>query len=97
MSSMNKYGALVGLLGVLLCGAGCTHSRLSQSQLAVSFAFCGYTNDGHSATLELVEDSASIQQYDGPYVEFLSGGEWKVYQSDPGEAAVCAASKHMKG
>jgi hypothetical protein len=100
---MSAYQVLIPLISVLVWGAGCAHQQsppperaVSFPQLTLSLVFRGYTNGGHSATLQLFDGTSCVQQYDGPYVEYWNETDWKEYAVGPDDAAIRGASKHPR-
>jgi len=95
---MNIYRVIVGMICALLIGVGCAYYLPSEPQLAVSYTFCGYTNDGHSAIFQLTNRNGSIAEYSGPYVECWDGKDWQDYPERPAAAAPCVVdNKPMNG
>jgi hypothetical protein len=97
MMFMRACKVLLGLIGTLVCLTGCVNQHSAQHQLAVSFVFCGYTNGGHSANLELIDYGRNLVEYRGPGVEVWNGTAWKDYSIDDADLAVRLASKNGVG
>jgi hypothetical protein len=102
MSRTNIHQVTIGLISVLLFGAGCVHghqtrTKQTRTELAISFAFCQYTNNGQSAVLLLSDPGRRVVYHEGPHVEVWNGTAWKGYMPDMAEVAVLATMQPGSG